>query len=62
MRRGLGMFVNAGARETLLKQEREAFVSEELPATLERIKGLGISIDDFISMVKVTDSQDGEPQ
>ena len=62
MRRGLGMFVNAGARETLLKQEREAFVSEELPATLERIKGLGISIDDFISMIKVTDSQDGEPQ
>jgi GntR family transcriptional regulator len=62
VRRGLGMFVKVGARETLLKQERKTFISEELPATLERIKGLGISIDDFISLLKDSNSQDGETQ
>src|ERR1700751_187548 len=30
-RRGLGMFVTAGARDQLLKGEREKFLSEEWP-------------------------------
>src|SRR3954451_4307398 len=30
-RRGLGMFVKAGARDLLLKGEREKFLSEEWP-------------------------------
>src|SRR5207237_25241 len=30
-RRGLGMFVNAGARDLLLKAEREKFLTEEWP-------------------------------
>src|SRR6185503_4483875 len=39
-RRGLGMFVNAGARNRLLKGEREKFLAEEWPrvaATIERL-------------------------
>src|SRR6188474_1031858 len=31
MRRGLGMFVKAGARELLLKGEREKFLNDEWP-------------------------------
>ena len=31
MRRGLGMFVKAGARELLLKGERQKFLAEEWP-------------------------------
>src|SRR5438309_9670656 len=31
MRRGLGMFVNAGARDLLLKGEREKFLADEWP-------------------------------
>src|ERR1700755_3174213 len=30
-RRGIGMYVNDGARETLLKSERERFLREEWP-------------------------------
>ena len=39
-RRGLGMFVNAGARKLLLQGEREKFLEEEWPrvrATIERL-------------------------
>src|SRR5919204_2529794 len=39
-RRGLGMFVNTGARNRLLKGEREKFLAEQWPtiaATIERL-------------------------
>src|SRR3954467_4767858 len=42
-RRGLGMFVNAGARSLLLKAERERFLREEWPEIAESIHRLGIT-------------------
>jgi GntR family transcriptional regulator len=42
-RRGLGMFVNAGARNRLLKAEREKFLAEEWPTIAARIERLGIT-------------------
>ena len=42
-RRGLGMFVNAGARSLLLKAERERFLQEEWPQIAETIHRLGIT-------------------
>jgi GntR family transcriptional regulator len=39
-RRGMGMFVNPGARERLLDHERRKFLSEEWPRILVRIKAL----------------------
>jgi GntR family transcriptional regulator len=42
-RRGLGMFVNAGARSLLLKAERERFLSDEWPRVAAAIERLGIS-------------------
>jgi DNA-binding transcriptional regulator YhcF (GntR family) len=40
-RRGLGMFVIAGARRQLLKGERERFLDEEWPKVLATIHRLG---------------------
>jgi len=42
-RRGLGMFVNAGARDLLLKGEREKFLTEEWPRVAATIDRLGLS-------------------
>ncbi len=42
-RRGLGMFVNAGARDLLLKAEREKFLTEEWPRVAARIQRLGLT-------------------
>ena len=53
-RRGLGMFINAGARKLLLKAERERFLAEEWPAVLERIERLGLTLDELASRVPAT--------
>src|ERR1700736_2125725 len=42
-RRGLGMFVNAGARNLLLKGERQKFLAEEWPRIAGTIQRLGIT-------------------
>jgi GntR family transcriptional regulator len=46
-RRGLGMFVNAGARNRLLKAEREKFLTEEWPRTAATIERLGITAEEL---------------
>ncbi|MCC6562143.1 MAG: GntR family transcriptional regulator [Xanthomonadales bacterium] len=43
-RRGLGMYVNQGAREALLKSEREHFLREEWPILRERLRRLGLNL------------------
>src|SRR6266550_2044255 len=42
-RRGLGMFVNAGARDLLLKAERKKFLTEEWPRVASAIERLGLT-------------------
>ena len=46
-RRGLGMFVNAGARTRLLKGEREKFLAEEWPRVAATIERLGITPEEL---------------
>lgn len=41
-RRGLGLFVKAGARELLLKGERRRFLAEEWPRIAATIQRLGL--------------------
>ena len=41
-KRGLGMFVNAGARDLLLKAERRKFLAEEWPRVAAAIQRLGL--------------------
>src|SRR5690348_8482295 len=43
-RRGMGMFVAAGARDKLLAHEREVFLAEEWPRLSARIKALGLDL------------------
>jgi len=43
MKRGLGMFVKAGARELLLKGEREKFLAKEWPRVATTIQRLGLT-------------------
>lgn len=42
-RRGLGMFVKPGARNLLLRGEREKFLAEEWPRITTRIERLGLT-------------------
>jgi GntR family transcriptional regulator len=42
-KRGLGMFVNAGARNLLLKAERKKFLAEEWPRVASTIERLGLT-------------------
>src|ERR1700739_759421 len=41
-RRGLGMFINTGARSLLLDGERQNFLAEEWPRIQETIQRLGL--------------------
>jgi GntR family transcriptional regulator len=43
MKRGLGMFVKPGARDLLLKGERQKFLTEEWPRVAEKIQRLGLT-------------------
>src|SRR3954463_7676241 len=47
-RRGLGMFVNIGARKLLLKAERLKFLSEDWPRIVETIQRLGLVPEDLL--------------
>ncbi len=42
-RRGVGMFVKAGARSLLLQAERQRFLAEEWPRVLSTIRRLGLA-------------------
>src|SRR5438045_5588839 len=46
-RRGHGMFVSAGARNRLLKGERERFLAEQWHAIAATIEGLGITQEEL---------------
>ncbi len=42
-RRGLGMFINAGARDLLLQGERRKFLAEQWPRVYATIQRLGLT-------------------
>lgn len=48
-KRGLGMFVKAGARDLLLKAERRKFIEEEWPKVQARIQRLGLLAEQLLS-------------
>src|SRR5436190_4086377 len=49
-RRGLGMFVSAGARQLLLEGERERFLKHEWPRVRATIERLGLSAQELLAM------------
>src|SRR6266705_3505604 len=48
-RRGRGMFINAGARELLLKGERHKFLAEHWPRIQASIRRLGLSAEELLN-------------
>ena len=47
-RRGLGMFVNDGARDLLLQAERGRFLEEEWPKIRATIRRLGLTAEELL--------------
>jgi Predicted transcriptional regulators len=47
-KRGLGMFVNAGARNLLLQGERKRFLAEEWPRVHATIQRLGLTPEELL--------------
>src|SRR5579872_5058035 len=52
-RRGLGMFVKDGARNLLLRGEREKFLAEEWPRVQATILRLGLKADELLDGSKI---------
>ena len=48
-RRGLGMFVTDGAKEALLKSERENFLREEWPRIRARIERMNLDLQKLLA-------------
>jgi GntR family transcriptional regulator len=47
-RRGRGMFVNAGARDLLLRSERRKFLADEWPRIHASIQRLGLTAEELL--------------
>jgi len=56
-RRGLGMFVNAGAKKLLLQAERQRFLVEEWPRINATIQRLGLKPKDLLEAAKAGSSK-----
>jgi len=48
-KRGLGMFVKAGARDLLLQSERQKFLAEEWPRVSATIQRLGLKPEELLN-------------
>lgn len=59
-RRGLGMFVIAGARKLLLEGERQRFLGEEWPRVYTTIVRLGLQAEELMAAIKRQPAKDGE--
>ncbi len=59
-KRGLGMFVNAGARNLLLKGERQKFLAEEWPRVAATIQRLGLTPEELLDAAAKHQSKTGK--
>jgi len=51
-RRGLGMFVRTGARDLLLRGERQKFLEEEWPRVYATMQRLGLNPEELLDSAK----------
>jgi DNA-binding transcriptional regulator YhcF (GntR family) len=54
MRRGVGMYVSAGARKVLTSDEKQRFIDEEVPAFVARVRLLGMDINEVVTLLRQT--------
>jgi GntR family transcriptional regulator len=59
-RRGLGMFINAGARNLLLEGERQKFLGEEWPRISATIQRLGLKTEELLNGAKRPESTEAK--
>jgi len=57
-RRGLGMYINTGARELLLASERDTFLKDQWPQILATIQRLGLTADDLLASAATKRGED----
>jgi len=60
-RRGLGMFINTGARSQLLQGERQKFLGEEWPRIHATILRLGLKAEELLNGATSRSSADAAP-
>ena len=60
-RRGLGMFINVGARSLLLQGERQKFLGEEWPRVYATIQRLGLKAEELLDGAAGRSSSDAAP-
>ena len=60
-RRGLGMFINAGACSLLLQGERQKFLGEEWPRIHATIQRLGLTAEELLDGATGRSSSDAAP-
>ena len=60
-RRGLGMFINSGARTLLLQGERQKFLGEEWPRIHATIQRLGLKTEELLNGATSRSSADAAP-
>jgi GntR family transcriptional regulator len=58
-RRGLGMFINDGARELLLEGERRRFLDEQWPAVRATIRRLGLKPAELLANGEASTEKEG---
>jgi GntR family transcriptional regulator len=61
-RRGLGMFINAGARDLLLRGEREKFLAEQWPRVYATIQRLGLKPEELLAATGRSPSDSDEEE
>ena len=58
-KRGRGMFVTDGARDQLLKDERQRFLDKEWPAVAATIRRLGLDVEALLKKVDTSAKSGG---
>lgn len=53
-KRGIGMFVTAGAKDMILKKRKGVFYENYVKGLINEAKSLGISKEELIAMIKET--------
>ena len=58
MKRGRGMFINAGARNLLLQGERQKFLEEQWPRIQATIQRLGLTAEELLNAQSTPPSEE----
>jgi GntR family transcriptional regulator len=53
-RRGLGMYVSDGARDALMRSERDRFLTEEWPMLYARLKRMNLDVQTLMQQAEKT--------